>query len=543
MTRLGSNVGWIVLALAAACGGPHPPAHAPRAPRPRVVVAVVLDQLATHALERALPHLDEDGAIRRGVREGAFHRQVVYAYAGTYTAAGHAAIHTGAPPAISGIVSNEVWDRARGREVPIADDATHLVLGVEGAFASPAALRVETVADVLERASEGRAVTLSLSVKDRGAVFAGGRRPDLVLFYDARLPGYTTSSYYARSTPAWLDEWQRAHPVDALLTPWEAEDPALLARVLGPDDAPGEGDWDGLGVTFPHDPRASSRPYSVVRATPASSEHLIALAEEAALRLEVGADEVPDLLALSISSTDYVGHVFGPDSWEYLDNLVRVDRALGAFLERLARARGPIAVLLTSDHGGAPLPERAEGESGRLVPSLVASELEEALDRALGEGAWVSAFVQPFVYLSEAARAPEVRERALAASVAHLSARREVGLAADAREAATWREDPDPVRRAVGLSVPDDAEGDVFVVPREGFVVDEGMPAGAGTSHGTPWAYDRTVPVIVWGPGVARVETREPLEQARVASTLAALLGVAPPARAPREPLPGVSPR
>lgn len=539
MTRLG----WIALVFAVACGGPPPPARVPPAPRPRVVVAVVLDQLAARSLDRYLPHLDEDGAIRRGVREGALHRQVVYSYAGTYTAAGHAAIHTGAPPATSGIVSNEVWDRARDREAPIADDATHAVLGVEGAFASPAALRVETVADVLERASGGRAITVSLSVKDRGAVFAGGRRPDLVLWYDVRLPGYTTSSYYAASTPTWLDEWQRAHPIDALLAPWEAEDPELLARVLGPDDAPGEGDWEGLGVTFPHDPRASSRPYSVVRATPASSEHLIALAEEAAHRLDLGADEVPDLLALSISSTDYVGHVFGPDSWEYLDNLVRVDRALGAFLDRLAEARGPIAVLVTSDHGGAPLPERREGESGRLLPDLLLSELEDALDRALGEGAWVTAFVQPFVYLSEAARAPEVRERAVAATIAHLSARREVALAADAREATAWREHADPVRRAVGLSVPDDVEGDVFVVPREGFVVDEGMPTGAGTSHGTPWAYDRTVPVIVWGPGVSRLETNEPLEQARVATTLAALLGVPPPRSAPREPLPGVHAR
>ncbi|MCZ7678633.1 MAG: alkaline phosphatase family protein [Sandaracinaceae bacterium] len=503
----------------------------------------MLDQLATHALERALPHLDEDGAIRRGVREGAFHRQVVYAYAGTYTAAGHAAIHTGAPPAISGIVSNEVWDRARGREVPIADDATHAVLGVEGAFVSPAALRVETVADVLERASEGaRRHALALGEGPRRRL--RGRAPPRPRALLRRAPARVHDLELLRA----LDP--RVARRVAARAPRRRAPHAVGAR--GPRAArararPGRRAGGGrLGRARRHVPARSSRELEALlrRARHARVQRaLIALAEEAALRLEVGADEVPDLLALSISSTDYVGHVFGPDSWEYLDNLVRVDRALGAFLERLARARGPIAVLLTSDHGGAPLPERAEGESGRLVPALVASELEEALDRALGEGAWVSAFVQPFVDLSEAARAPEVRERAVAASVAHLSARREVGLAADAREAATWREDPDPVRRAVGLSVPDDAEGDVFVVPREGFVVDEGMPAGAGTSHGTPWAYDRTVPVIVWGPGVARVETREPLEQARVASTLAALLGVAPPAPAPREPLPGVSPR
>lgn len=409
--------------------------------------------------------------------------------------------------------------------------------GVEGAHASPAALQAETVADVLERATDGRARTVSVSVKDRAAVFAG-RSIDRALWYDARLPGYTTSTFYGE-VPPWLDEWQRAHPIDALLVPWTPEDPELLARLLGPDDAPGEGDWEGFGTTFPHDPLASSAPYSVVRATPRSSEHLLSLAEEAAQREGLGEDEVPDLLAISISSTDYVAHTFGPDSWEYLDNLIRVDRALGAFLERLERERGPTAVLLTADHGGAPLPERAG--TGRLMPEAIATGLEAELDRTLGEGDWVITYVQPFVYLSEHARADEARlESATRAAIDWLSTRPEIGLAADAREARTWREDEAPVRRAVGLSVPDDPAGDVFVVPREGFVVDEAMPSGFGTSHGTPWAYDRTVPVIVWGEGVGHVRTDEPLAQERVASTLAALLGVASPERAPREPLPGV---
>lgn len=524
------------LGLLASCGASRAPRGSPP-PRPRIVVAVVVDQLATHALERHLPHLPEEGALRRGIARGALHRHVVYPYAGTYTAAGHAAIATGAPPAVSGVVANEVYDRERARVVAIVDDGEHAVHGVPDAYASPRALHVETVADALERATDGRARVVSLSIKDRAVAFTAGRTPDLALWYDARLPGYTSSTFYGE-LPAWLEAWQREHPIDALLTPWVPGDPALLARVAGEDDAEGEGDWHGLGATFPHDPRASTEPYSVLRATPQSSEHLLELAGEAARRAELGEDEVPDLLVLSISSTDYVAHTFGPDSWEYLDNLIRVDRALGAFLDRLERERGPIAVLLTSDHGGAPLPERSG--TGRLMPEAIASELEAELDRALGEGEWVSAFVQPFVYLSEEAR-EDRRERAVRAAIAWLSARPEIGFAADAREALGWRDHEDPLRRAVGLSVAQDFEGDVFVVPREGFVVDEDMPRGFGTSHGTPWSYDRTVPVILWGAGVAHLETDAPLPQGRVASTLAALLGIAPPAAAPRAPLPGVS--
>ncbi len=411
------------------------------------------------------------------------------------------------------------------------------MLGVEGAFASPEVMRVEAVADALRHATDGHGIVASLSFKDCGAIFAGGRRPDLALWYDKRRPGFTTSTYYAEEPPAWLADWERAHPVESLLARWDAADPELLARVLGPDEAEGEGDWEGFGATFPHDPRASGSPYSVVRATPASSEYLLALAERAVGELGIGEDEVPDSLALSISSTDYIGHVFGPDSWEYLDNLIRTDRALGAFLRRLERDHGPIAVLVTSDHGGASLPERGDG--GRILPTAVAGELESALDETLGDGDWVSAYVQPFVYLSEAARAPEVRDRAVEAVVARLGARPDVALAVDARVAPSWRASDDAVRRAVGLSVPDDASGDVFVVPAEGYVIDEEMPRGYGTSHGTPWAYDRTVPVVFFGPGVAHVETEDSLPQARVASTIAALLGVPPPAAAPREPLPG----
>jgi hypothetical protein len=432
-----------------------------------------------------------------------------------------------------------VWDRARQLELPIVDDGAHAVLGVDGAFASPEVMRVETVADVLDRATEGRAIVASLSFKDRGAMFAGGRHPDLVLFYDRRRPGITTSTYYADALPAWLEDFERAHPIDSLLEPWEAGDPALLARVAGADDADGEGDWEeGFGTTFPHDPRASEAPYSVVRATPASAEYLLALADRAVHELGIGEDDVPDLLAISISSTDYVGHVFGPDSWEYLDNLIRVDRALGAFLDRLERERGPIAVLITSDHGGASLPERTGGD--RILPPALASELDDALDEALGAGDHVAAFVQPFVYLRDATRESDHRDRAVAAAVEWLSARPEIALAVDTRTAPAGRTSDDDVRRAIGLSVPDDAEGDVFVVPAENVVIDEAMPVGSGTSHGTPWAYDRSVPAVFFGPRVAHLESDTALPQAHVASTIAALLGVEPPSSAPREPLPGV---
>lgn len=544
----------LAITLALSCGSSPPPerpmlyAHdepSDRASSTRLVVVVVLDQLASWVLDRYVRELDESGALRTGIARGAFHRRVVYPYANTYTAPGHAAIATGTPPSVNGVVGNEVWSAERGKTVRVCDDGEHAVLGRENAFASPAVLAADTVADSLRRASLETGRVVSLSMKDRSAILLGGREPQLALWYDKELPGFTTSRYYDDALPSWVVEWQRAHPISAALGPWQPLDPERYARLLGPDDSPGEGSWLGLGRAFPHDASRASDPHEAFLATPASAEHLLALAREAVVRMDLGADDAPDLLAVSISTTDYVGHVFGPESWEYLDNLIRVDRALAAFFEELSRERGPISVLITSDHGVAPLPERsaaAGAPSGRIYDDEIAPLVDTAIDRALGPGDWVAAYVQPFVYFTADANEPSRRPRAVLAAIAALAALPSVATAVDARAAPSLVNDADPIRRAIALGIHPDRPGDVFVAPARNFVVDERLPEGAGTSHGTPWEYDREVPVIFWGPGVRRLETTEPQRQERVASTIAALLRAPPPESAPREVLAGIEP-
>lgn len=504
----------------------------------RLVVSIILDQLGSNTLDRYWDALPDDGALERVASRGTFEHDVVYPYAGTYTAPGHSTIYTGVYPRQHHIVANAVYDRRRGKEVPIVDDGRHAVFGDPDAHASPTALAAETVTDLLERDTGGAAKTASISIKDRAAVLPGGHHPDLVLWYDTAIGKYTTSTYYTSALPAWVIAWNAAHPVQALLVPWVASDPRLLARYAGRDDAPGEGNWLGLGTTFPHDPARSSEPLSAIRATPQSSEHLLDLAWKVVQQLDMGADDIPDLLCVSVSSTDYVGHVYGPGSWEYLDNLIRVDRALGRFLDRLA-SRTSVAVLITSDHGAAPLPEDVTGEpAGRLEPDELVAAVEKNLDRKVGRGHWVAAFAQPFIYLTDWARDPHRRDRAVKVAIETLQSMKGVAAAFDARAlAAPGAHDASTLEHAAALSTPPDTDGDIFVVPARHFVVDEGMPKGTGTSHGTPWDYDTHVPVLFFGPGVAHQSTDAPLAMARTASTIAALLGIAPPT--PAAPLPG----
>src|SRR5690606_34510540 len=157
---------------------------------------------------------------------------------------------------------------------------------------------------------------------------------------------------------------------------------------LGPDDAAGEGNYRGFGVTFPHRFDGSEAPLRALSLTPMLSEYLVALTEAAARQQRLGEDDVPDLIALSISGTDKAGHVFGPRSWEYVDHLIRADRAAGAWLGRLAQS-APLAVLITSDHGAAPLPEVRPAPSGRLVPARLQQRMEAALSAHFGAGPWV----------------------------------------------------------------------------------------------------------------------------------------------------------
>ena len=533
----------VALASAPACKRAEAPAALdPQAPQ--LVVAVVLDQVGSAVLERWWPSLDEDGALKTLAREGAYHHTVRYGYAGTYTAPGHAAIHSGAPPLRSGIGSNKRWDRARRKAVSIADDAVNEVFGHEGAFAGPGVLLAETVSDVLVRATNGGGRVVSVSMKDRGAVLPGGHTPTFVAWYDERAKGFTSSAAYGPALPAWFERWRAANPVDARFGVWSAEKPDDAARLAGPDDGVGEGDFEGYGTTFPHDVRKAKNPYDLFLMDPASTELLVELAARAAEELDLGRDDVPDLLAVSISGTDYVGHTFGPHSWESLEHLRRADRALGRLLRGL-RSRARVAMLVTADHGICPIPERPDvkraGAPPRLDDETLLPVARAAAERALGPGRWVDAFVQPFVYLTEESLAHPRRRELERAIVAELRRVPGVSYAGTVPETAALGESVTELERLASGSATS-RQGEIVLFTGEGTIVDEKVPRGFGTSHGSPWLYDRTVPVLVGGPGVLHVETRDELPQNAVATTLAALLRVPPPREAAPMPLPGISP-
>jgi hypothetical protein len=252
----------------------------------------------------------------------------------------------------------------------------------------------------------------------------------------------------------------------------------------------------------------------------------------------MGVDDVPDFLMVSVSGTDIVGHVWGARSWEYADNLGRIDRALTHFV-RLLEARGPVAFVLTADHGVAELPERARAEGregGRVRGEALISAAENAADAALGEGDWIAGYVSPlFTFTADGKARHSDLTKALRKAMPGVEG---VKAVYDARTPAELRSSNDEIARLVGASLPDDPPGDLYLVTEPGWF--DALSEQGGTNHGTPWDYDRGVPVLMWGAAVERRTSKEVQDVLRVATTLSALLDIPAPADAPRDPLPGV---
>lgn len=523
-------------------------AVAARAPSPdnRLLLLVVFDQLGSDTLERHLPYLDADGAIRTGIAQGAYFPRARYPQAVTLTGPGHALIATGAAPERTGITANEMR-MADGTFARCVDGGAYPVFGAPAFSVAPSLLAAPTVADALRSRYGAASRIVSLSVKDRGAVLPAGQHPDVVLWFEPASGEFTTSAYYGAERPRWVGEFEAQRPLEAALTPWLVPDPEALIQRLGPDAAPGEADVLGFGIAFPHDPKRSAAPNQVLRMSPALSERLILLAEQAAQVERLGRHPRPDLLLLSISGTDYAGHAFGPDSWEYFDHLRRADRALGA-LVRVLSARSALSVLITSDHGAAQLPELRAGRS-RLSPRALIEPLEQALSTSHGQGPWVERFSGPYLYLTQKALAhPDqagLRARVCQVLWEQVGVAGVVELSRDAEPAeggdcALGRLSA-ALQEAVRSSLYPGRSGDFYVIPREGNLLTEEEGSTAGTNHGSPWGYDRTVPVIAFGAGVMHVRHDADVDMRQVAPTLAELLGVPAPAAAGSPPLPGMT--
>lgn len=576
-----------------ACTGHAPvnaaPSNAATAAPPPVLVTIVVDQLAAWIAAERWPQLPVDGGFARLRREGLYVQDLRYEHAATDTAPGHAALFTGNVPRQTGIFANETIATAGGASRSILLDPSSQVVGVDtGVTDKPGSTLVrlarDTVADRFVAEVPGAQV-FSFSLKDRGALFGGGRKPAAALWLDTDLAEFVTSTAFP-APPGWASALAgKAALLESMREGWQLSDDErdwVAKHAETGDDQAGEGSGNKLGVTFPH-PIQSAKAW---RATPLADRVLLALARAA---IDVArANRRPTLLALSLSSNDYVGHTFGPHSWEAWDELYRLDRALGEFLAFLDRSLGPTgyAVMLAADHGSVALPELSDtpndpwcvaekavhvatvgtpstvpasgdterwqrhcGTRLRIDPHAALGKLELALDREFDAGAvnsaaaadhagagdkWIAGVADPYLYLSPKARGLAATERArLIATVAKVLAPLGIADVVDARATrGPCSQTDSSIAGLVCRSISPDGDGDLYLVVRPGAFLDASGGEGRGINHGSPYLYDRAVPLLVRAPGRApagRVR-QTPASFASFARTASSLLGIHPPA-------------
>lgn len=548
--------------------GPTPAAG--QGPRVRLAVLVVFDQLRGDFLERWKPLFGRDG-FNRLMTEGAWFTHCHYAQGTTATGPGHAAMLTGTCPDRHGIINNNWYEG--GRVVYCAgSDRYELVPALPGGngrgrgrdVGTPERLTAETLADVL-KATYPTAKVFGLSLKDRSAILPTGRRPDGAFWFTSC---FVTSTYYADRLPDWVEKFNASGAADRWYgRQWTRFRPDVnYDQYAGPDDAPGEGKGatvrDGphkgwsQGVTFPHPMNppvaGGDRPgreyYEALANSPFGNDLLAEFAKACVRAEQLGQRDVPDLLVVSFSSNDLVGHTWGPDSHEVLDITLRSDALMAEFLTFLDETvgRGRYVLALTADHGVCPLVEVSQAR-GRDARRVDVRELQRDLDAHLQErfgpppglagasgrsAAWVEAFGEPgtfpWVYLNHqlVAAAGTTTDEVARVAAEFLRTRPRVARAYTRAEL-TAGPLPDPIGERVRRSYHPQRAGDVYVALREYDL--PSRPTDPGTTHGAPYDYDTHVPLIVFGPGVAGGPKDEPTTPQAVAAILARWLGVRPP--------------
>jgi len=490
-----------------------PPTPTPAQSAPRLVVLITIDQFRGDYVERYGAQLQ--GGIARLARGGAWFSDAHHDHAITETAPGHATLLSGRFPRSTGIMMNSIG---------VDDEAAPLLANGYGPGASPARFRGTTLVDWMT-AADKRARTLSVSMKDRGAILPVGRAKSDVYWYsiDGR---FLTSSYYRKELPAWVDEFNSRNMVAGFA--------GKTWNLLLPDSAYAEKDsvpieMNGRGVTFPHtltddviDAGAN------IRITPFIDDMVLAFALHGVQSLKLGTGPQTDLLAVSLSATDVIGHNFGPDSREMHDQVLRVDRAVGTFLDSLYKLRdsASITVVLTGDHGVGTIPEIAPAGTtptprrvslAPVIPGLRAKLRELKVDTFAVEPDWniVLADRRAFkksadletvmTYLLEQIRAlPGVAradrfQQILADSATDVIARR-------------W---------AHQFPAGSNVEAVVTLDPLSTW-------GGNVASHGSPRDYDSHVPLIFAGFGTTPGKRTQFVRTVDLAPTLAQLLGVKP---------------
>lgn len=534
--------------------------------RPRLVLLIVVDQFRYDYLTRFGDLFGARG-IGRLMRDGASWTETNFDHVPTFTAPGHAVFMTGAYPSQTGIIANEWYERETGKKVKsVTDDSTIKLAGKPGEKGySPRRLLCSTVGDELRLADGDRSKVIGISTKDRSAILPAGRRANAAYWFGTDNGNMVSSTYYFTQEPVWVEHFNQRHLADQLFgARWDRLLPeAEYLKRAGKDDVP----WENLDKSsddtnyFPHvvtggAPNASRMFYKALDYTPFANDLLVTFAEEAISNERLGGGAETDVLTVSFSANDYVGHRFGPYSHEAMDMTLRVDRQIGTLLDFVDAHVGlrNTVVIFSADHGASPVPEQAASMNlpGRRYQKAELRQIvEEGLKaRYARKDRPATDYIQSFsnkeateqglinsnFYLNRAALKRDGIDLDECERVVGELSMRMPGVARYFTRAQLENDlvsSADPIARRVLHGFYPQRSGDVIVVFEPYNILfdlpDDPTDPLSSATHGSPYSYDTHVPLIIMGRDFAPGSYTQAATPADIAPTLANLLNVQAP--------------
>jgi len=525
--------------------------------QPKLVLQITVDALRGDLPDRYNNVLGE-GGFRYLMEKGVHYNNAHYQHANTETIVGHVSLATGTVPAAHGMVGNVWFDREQGRLVyniedpeyrlltPGADvdkkteiDPTQKAASVDGR--SPNNILTSTLSDELAVHFAGQSKIFAVSVKDRGAVSLAGHAGK-AFWFSKKGGEFVTSTYYYDQYPDWVNKWNARKPALAYADKsWQLLHSPSKYLFGNADDRDYETDFPGFGRTFPHAYGKADDKYFTTRLTlsPAGDELTLDFAKALLENEQLGQDEIPDYLAVSFSSTDYVGHIFGASSLESEDNIARLDRTLAdlfAFIDKKVGLENTL-IVLSADHGQPEVPghlhERGidkahyfDTESLDKTPAITALKKQFGIGEEL-----IEAYHHPYLYLNhDLIRAKGLDqaevEKAIAAELLKFD-----GVAYAVSSSALGTDSlPDTLlTRSILRNFHSKRSGDIYLVFEPNVFINDFDGLIVASTHGSPWRYDTYVPIMFAGAGLKAAKVNRAVTPYDIAATLAAYLRVKPP--------------
>jgi predicted AlkP superfamily pyrophosphatase or phosphodiesterase len=522
--------------------------------KPKLVLQITVDQFRGDLPTRFLDRLGE-GGLRYLIENGTYYTNAHYRHANTETAVGHATLFTGADPSRHGLVGNNWIDPITGESVYNTEDDRYHLIGKdpkphEGA--SPHYLLSSTIGDELVISNAGRSRVFSVSVKDRGAIIPGGHAGK-AFWYSKSSGKFVTSTYYYDEYPDWVTDWNNANPADRYRgKTWELLQDRSTYLAKNMDDRPFEADLKPLGRTFPHHYGDNKYLYLLLSLSPAGDELTLDFTKTLIENENVGQGDAIDFLAVSFSSTDYIGHLFGPSSLESEDNILRLDRILAELFEFVDKKVGleNTLIVLSADHGAPEAPEYMTSigmEAGRFDFTYFREQgpLNKVLLERFGRDDLIATHSHPYLYLNmaaidEAKLDIEEVERFIADEVMKIPG---IAYAQTRSDLLAGRISNAPLQVQIRRNFHPVRSGNIHLIQEQYWFLhstDEAQKMGLegiAAIHGSPWAYDTYVPIFFAGNGISAQTITRRVSPTDIAPTIAKYLNIKYPSGSIGNPL------